>query len=301
MLKSINHAVTGILAICFVAASCTICRADNIADAARKIVESYKEAIVTVEMVNEISMSYESENEKRESRSSATGVIVDPSGLVVTSLTACNPEDSAADMPDDSGFGISSKVMDAKIWLADGRDVAMDVVLRDRDLDMLFLRPKTPPTTPFKNVDLTQNASAQLMDQTLLFSRLGQIANRSLDASLDRVGAVINKPRLSYVLTGISAYNLGCPVFTTDGKLLGITFVRKSVNRDVRESSMTARALPVTLPCSTVQNAATQALTAQPEKMAEPTTKKPATQPIHKPVKKPAVKPPVKTPAKPKK
>lgn len=300
MLKNCCHTILALMVICFTTAASSMCHADSIADTARKIADSYKEAIVTVEMINEVSMSYESESDKRESRSSATGVIVDPSGLVVTSLTACNPEDSAADLPDDSGFGITSKVMDAKIWLADGSEVSMDVVLRDRDLDMLFLRPKTSPATPFKCVDLTGNTSAQLMDQTLLFSRLGQIANRSLNTSLDRIGSVINKPRLSYILTGISAYNLGCPVFTADGKLLGITFVKKSVNRDVRETSVMARILPVTLPCSTIQNAATQALTAKPEKMAEPSVKKPAGT-FHKPVKKPVVKPPAKTPVKPKK
>lgn len=292
-----NKIIVGLLTAVLAIGFCSALRADEIADNARKIVEANKDAIVTIEMVIEMKMSYENQSDKRESKSSGTGVVVDPSGLVVASLTALNPADR--DMSADSSMEVSTRIMDAKLRMSDGTEVPMDVVLRDRDLDMLFLRPKKPAAQPFKCVNLTQTSAPQVLDTTLTMTRLGQIANRSISASMDRISAVVNKPRLCYVLGGLSGYSLGSPVFTMDGKLVGVTFVRTNPSKD--DDSLTSRAdrvIPVTLPCSTIQNAATQAMTAKPEKMDEAPVK-PAVKPIEKPTQKPATKPVAKSPAKP--
>jgi len=295
--KIIAPLLTAILVIGF----CPTLRADEIAESARKIVEANKDAIVTIEMVVEMKMSYENQSEKRESKSSGTGVVVDPSGLVITSLTALNPGDR--DMGEDSSMQVSTRIMDAKLRMPDGTEVPMDVVLRDRDLDMLFLRPKKPADQPFKCVSLAKSSAPQVLDTTLTLTRLGQIANRSISASMDRVSAVVNKPRLCYVLSGISGYSLGSPVFTLDGNLVGITFVRSNPSKD--DDSLTSRSdrmIPVTLPCSIIQSAAAQAMTAKPEKLGEEPIKppvKPAVKPTEKPTEKPGTKPPAKPATKP--
>jgi S1-C subfamily serine protease len=235
--------------------------------------------------------------DKRETKSQSTGVIIDPLGLVITSLAASNPvEMTERLMGDDSSMQMTSKVIDAKIRLSDNTEVPVDVVLRDRDLDMVFLRPKKAPDQPFKYIDLSQSAAPQLMDQTLTFARLGQIANRSISISLNRISAIVTKPRLCYVVSSID--NLGCPAFTTDGKIVGIALLRTSPGHDDSSgSSIYDKMLPVILPSAAIQTAAAQAKTAAPEKAVEAPAKTDV-KPAVKSVVKPPVKKPSKTPAK---
>ncbi|MCX6344538.1 MAG: serine protease [Armatimonadetes bacterium] len=293
MSKNRKSYIIALMAAVLAAGCCAISRADEVAESSRKIYEANKDAIVTVEMVIEMSM----DSDKRETKSNSTGVIIDPSGLVITSLAESNPGDmSERLMGGDSSMQMTSKVIDAKIRLSDNTEVPVDIVLRDRDLDMVFLRPKKAADQPFKYIDLSQSAAPLLMDQTLTFSRLGQIANRSISISLNRVSAIVTKPRLCYVVSNINS--LGCPSFTTDGKIVGITLLRTSAGRDDSSgSSIYDKMLPVILPCATIQNAAAQAKTASPEKAVEAPAKT-AVKPAIKPVVKPPVKKPSKTPAK---
>ena len=182
---------------------------------------------------------------------------------------------------------VQSSVVDAKIRTNDGTDIPVDVVLRDRDLDLVFLRPKKAPETPMKFVDLSQAASPQAMDEVVVLWRLGQVANRVLAADLTRVQAVVTKPRLCYA---VEARRLGCPVFSVDGKPVGAIVLRVSPGGGGRGGGMYGgmdEIVTVVLPCSTVLKAAQQAKEAKPEK---PAASAPA---------KPTAKPPAKAPAKP--
>ena len=95
------------------------------------------------------------------------------SGLVVASLSEIDPTKMLSDlMPTDDAAKISSEVVDVKIRTDDGTEIAADVVLRDRDLDLAFIRPKKAPETPMKFVDLSQAAAPQVADGLVLLSRV---------------------------------------------------------------------------------------------------------------------------------
>ena len=263
-----------------------------IAEDARKIAESNKNAVVTVSLVIETTASYEGESNKREGKMSATGTVIDPSGLVVTSLTAINPSDMFSQyMDEDEGYKVSTKVIDVKIRTADGTEIPADVVLRDRDLDLGFIKPKKAPDAPMSYVDLTQAGTPDMMDELVLLNRLGQVGSRALAGTVDRVQAVVTKPRTFYVLSS-SVSGMGYPAFVADGKPAGILTMRLSQNMDDNEGSLGGmdKVLAVVLPCSTVQKAAEQAKTAKPikEESPKPAEAKPAAKPN---APKPALKP----------
>ena len=44
-----------------------------------------------------------------------------------------------------------------KILLDDGTEVPAEIVLRDKDLDLAFIRPKAKPASPMTSVDLTKS------------------------------------------------------------------------------------------------------------------------------------------------
>lgn len=228
---------------------------------ARKVVEANQEAVVTVEMVAEISMSFQGETNKQENRASVTATVLDSAGLTVASLAELDPSsfaDSAGD--NERGFSFSVEVKDLKIKMADGTEMAADIVLRDRDLDLAFVRPKKAPATPLKFVDLTQSASPQIMDQLVVMARLGKVASRSLAACIERIYSVVTKPRTFYVVNPYMHPGQGCPAFTLDGKAVGILVTRSSPER--LTSSSEGDHLAIVLPCATIQKAAEQAKSA---------------------------------------
>ena len=265
----------------------TACSADA-AEEARKIIEANRDAIVTVQLV--IETRYAGDSEKEEAKISATGTVVDPSGLVVAALSQVDPTSTRFGfMSDEESSKFKSNIVDAKIRTEDGTEIPADVVLRDRDLDLVFLRPKKAPETPMKFVDLAQSTQPQPMDEVIVLWRLGQVANRVLAGDVSRVQAVVTKPRLSYA---VDAPRLGCPVFSMDGKPVGTVVLRTW--RGARGGGMFAgmdEVATMVLPCSTVMKAAQQAKQAEPEK--------PAPEPLQQPEAKPTAKPPAKSPAKP--
>ncbi len=276
------------IAVAFTAVALSaVCWADAGEDA-RKIIEANKEAVVTVQLV--IEARYSGESEKDERKVSVTGTVVDPSGLVVAELSQMDPASIMSSlMPDEQGASrFQTSVVDAKIKTEDGTEIPVDVVLRDRDLDVVFLRPKKAPETAMKFVDLSQAGSPQAMDEVVVLWRLGQVANRVLAADVTRVQAVVTKPRLCYA---VEARRLGCPVFSVDGKPVGTVVLR--ISPGARGGGMYGsmdEVVAVVLPCSTVMKAAQQAKEAQPEKPEVPPPDKAPTKPAPKPPAKPAPK-----------
>jgi hypothetical protein len=267
------------------------------AEDARKIADAHKDAVVSVQLVIETVSSYEGESDKRESKASATGTVIDPSGLVVASLAETNPSEMMNRFMSEEQGGpkMSSRMVDVKIRLADGTEIPADVVLRDRDLDLTFIRPRKAPETPMAFLDLAQAGTADTLDDLLVLSRLGTVANRALGADIYRVRAVVTKPRTFYALMVNYQMNLGGPAFTMDGKAAGILLLRASQisSRDsMSYSSMDDMMMPVVLPCSTIAPIAEQAKKAAPIKEAVKPEQpaKPATPAVKPAPKKPATK-----------
>jgi S1-C subfamily serine protease len=169
---------------------------------------------------------------------------------------------------DDSKSVVNSELSDIKLLREDGSEVPADIVLRDKDLDLAFIRPKTRPSTPMAALDLGQAGTAQILDQVISLNRLGEAAGRSYAASVERVSAIARKPRLFYLPSGESSVTMGAPVFTADGKVLGI-FVMRSINRKSSFmdmlSSRSDALTPIILPGTDILKAARQAPEAKPD------------------------------------
>ncbi|HOF39007.1 MAG TPA: serine protease [Candidatus Hydrogenedentes bacterium] len=208
-------------------------QADTLADAARAVVEVNKQAVVTIKLVVENRYSMEgSGSQSEESTSEITGTVIDPSGLTVVSLFTTDPTSASRNMMDmgleEMGFKIETEIKRAGILAADGKEIPAEVVLRDKDLDLAFLRPKQPPEKPFAALELAQAGSLSQLDPIVVISRLGRVANRTHGAVLDRIEAVVDKPRTFYVPMGgaLNISSLGAPVFTLEGDVVGILVLR---------------------------------------------------------------------------
>jgi hypothetical protein len=122
--------------------------------------------------------------------------------------------------------------------------------LRDKDLDLAFIRPKTKPASPMTAVDLSKFAPAQLLDEVITLNRLNSAAGRAYAASVERISAVVQKPRTFYIPDStMTSTTLGSPAFALDGKVVGLVVMRAvnskggSGSRNYREN-MTSIILP---------------------------------------------------------
>src|SRR5262245_9742592 len=179
--------------------------ADDLAEKGRAIFNSNQHAVVTVQLVLKSKVSFAGRGaEANESRLDVTGSVVDPSGLTVLALSATDPgqlyQNLMAGMADDENrFKMETELSDVKILLSDGGEIPAEIVLRDKDLDLAFIRPKAKPAAPMVALDLANAGKAQILDQVITLNRLGSAAGRSYSASVERISAVVQKPRLYYI------------------------------------------------------------------------------------------------------
>jgi hypothetical protein len=219
----------GLLCVAFIA------KGDELAEKGRAILSKNQHAVVTVQLVLKSKFSVPGMGgQSSESRTDVTGTIIDPSGLTVLSLSATDPGQVIQNMmggmsEEDMKFKMETELSDVKMLLEDGTEIAAQVVLRDKDLDLAFIRPKSRLAAPGSALDLSQGGKAEVLDQVIALNRLGNAAGRAYAASVERISAVVQRPRLFYVPdSAMTTTTLGSPAFTLDGKPLGI-FVMRSL------------------------------------------------------------------------
>jgi hypothetical protein len=269
-------------------------QADDAAKSGREILAKCQNAVVTVKLAIKQSVSMGGRDQKSDSKTETTGTIIDPSGLTVVSLATTDPSGAMKDAyvramsargGDTSGLKFESELSDVKIVLADGTEIAADVVLRDKDLDLAYVRPSDKPAKPLPFVDLARDAKPQILDEVIIVNRLNKAANRVPAISVGRIEAVVDKPRTFYVLGGAMwGYALGAPVFALDGKLVGVLFLRSAKTQTDQTSGFMFSNLsqwgmmPIVLPASDIVEGVKQALEAKipaPEEKPATEEKKP--------------------------
>ncbi|MBT3198733.1 MAG: hypothetical protein HN350_02355 [Phycisphaerales bacterium] len=249
-----------------------LAEADPVADAARDIMKSYEKAIVHVEAVVKITATGGGPMKipEQEQKVKVLGTIIDPSGLTVVPLL--DPTKALGAMKINAGgqaitLKFKGEVREVKFRLADGTETPARLVMTDDDLSLAFVAPEKPfdkkTLAKIAHVDLAKAApKPSMLDKIITLGRFGKTLNHTLNVKLGRVGAIVTKPRTFYVGAG----SLGSPVFTVDGKLLGICTRRttKGATRSVGMMSMlggkgVSAGVPVILPAADVKEIADQA------------------------------------------
>jgi S1-C subfamily serine protease len=235
-------------------------QASELAEKGREIFKQNQQSVVTVQVV--LKVSYSGAAKTSETRQEITGTVVDPSGLTVVALSAVDPSEMYQRMmaEQSSQYKLEVEVTDLKILQADGTELSAEIVLRDKDLDLAFIRPKAKLASPMAALDLSKSAPVQMLDEIVTLNRLNSAAGRAYAASIERISAVIQKPRTFYIPdSSMTSTTLGSPAFALDGKLVGV-FVMRAVNakggasRNFRENMTT-----IILPAEDVLKGAKQA------------------------------------------
>lgn len=226
--------------------------ADEDAIAGREILKNNMAAVVTVQMVVKMSFSAAGGNtNEQESKEEATGTIIRPDGLTVLALSSTDPSSISKTLMGggDSNFKMDTQVSDIKLLLHDNTEIPAEVVIRDVELDLAFIRPLTKPAAPLAFVDMEANqATVELLDRVVTLNRLGRVANRVFSASFEYIDAVVEKPRTYYIPgNDPTSTSQGSPVFRLDGKVVGL-FVLRAISSDAGAGGRRNNVMPIVLP-----------------------------------------------------
>jgi hypothetical protein len=220
-----------IVAILMVASSGST---EDLKEAARAIAAKFQKAIITVKIVAKVRTFRGEEDNQMELR----GTVIDPSGLTVVSAISADPAEmiktlvssmSQRQMP--AGAKFESEITSVMMILDDGTEVEGEVVLKDADLDLAFIRPKKKSAS-FDFVPLKPRGKfLDLLDDVIVINRLDRSQNRAIALNIGSIQAVVKGPRPYYISTQqVSASSVGCVAFASDGGTAGIFVTQRKQN-----------------------------------------------------------------------
>jgi len=220
----------------------------TVSAAAKKIFTDNQDSVVSITAVSKISIIAEGANvPEKEMKAEVIGTLVDSSGLVVTVLSQLDPTRSinAQSVRGPKGDMIkldaSVTLKEIKVIMPDGTEIPAEIVLKDADLDLAFIRIKADSKeakgVTFHAVDLKNSATGSVMDETVTITRMDTLFSRVPNVYPGYINMITKKPRTFLRATGATG---GCPTFLTDGKLLGITTTRYTKGKDAQAAILPA-------------------------------------------------------------
>jgi hypothetical protein len=241
-------------------------RADPIADEGRKLIAKHQTSVLTVEIQLRQSLTMGTQEQKGETKVTTFGSLLDTTGLLAISLSTIDPSNlQKAGNPNARNLHITSEVADAKILLADSTEIPVEVIYRDNDLDLAFIRTKQPLPGNLTPFDLTKPSKPAVLDEAYVLWRLGAIAKRTLAIQTGRILACVDKPRPYYLYEHANWQNtLGSPVLALDGKLIGLILMRYDTGTGASRG-----ALPIIIPVDDIRESVAQAREAMKKKAAD--------------------------------
>ena len=120
---------------------------------ARDVVKKRGDAVIMVLATIKLRINIGGREQSTDQATQANATILDSTGLTVLSLSSLQPDDMMSRslsqrVAAGTKVDVTSEPSDIRMHLADGREIAAKLVLRDEDLDLAFIRPTTPPEKP---------------------------------------------------------------------------------------------------------------------------------------------------------
>lgn len=193
-----------------------------------KLLKEKTSAIVTVKFTLKVNMGGMFGGGEQENESEVNGVMIDAKGLVLCSNTQLSGFiGMMRQFMGEMGGNITATPTDLKILVGDdteGRDA--EIVARDTELDLAWVRMKEPGDQKYAHVDFSQSAVPKVGQQVYVLRRMGKYFARCAVAADGRIAGTTAKPRDLYVPAGNVGAAYGLPVFLADGNPVGVVVMQ---------------------------------------------------------------------------
>ena len=247
--------------------------ADVSPETARAILAANQEALIVVHGVlkTEVFVNRAKRGEERETRVSASGFVVDSSGLAIVSRLLLNPVGSMSRKPvrlEQGGQSMEiemrTRLENLRVRLNSGKEFPARVSLDDPDLALILLAPEPAngaSTGPFKAVSLDEIATAVPFTQYLIVDQGEASFRNGVVLAAGRISGVIEKPSPLYFQDlGRPWHFVSAPFFDLSGKLLGMGLVHTVPPQDPIAGNWDTVPTPAILPSVQIREAVRRAL-----------------------------------------
>lgn len=239
--------------------------------AARDVATRHADAVITVMGTLKARMSRGGRDQPAPDQAvQASATVLDSQGLTVVALSAIDPGSLLGKNPAFAAAKVSieTELTDVKLRLADATELPAKIVLRDSDLDLMFIRPASPPSKPLACVD-SASPTFNVVDPIVAVQRLQELTGWGTATTLGSVEAVVDKPRRFYLVAlPTTSGALGASIFDVKGRFAGVVTLRPSA--DSRHNALNGMQggmlqalgmVPVVLPAADIREIAKQAST----------------------------------------
>ena len=211
---------------------------------ANSIIEQHQDAIVEVRVVHKMTIRLIDGPEElaemiaqqpaETSDQEAPGVMIHPSGLVAVAGVMLDPtmlisEVSASTPLGELRIGLQGQLSEARILMADGREIPADVVMRDPETGLMFLKPSDQTEAGFPAVIPDPSGGhAAAFTRILALGRMSADFGREPAVILARTtGKIESRRNLDRLATNDSGI-IGLPLFDANKAFLGFATVPAS-------------------------------------------------------------------------
>jgi hypothetical protein len=200
------------------------------ADAARAVLAAQAPNVVTVRITAKVRISAaDAGSTDVDMAVEATGLLLDPKGLIVCSLSATDPqkfyEQYLEEEEEADEYSMSTEIVKISIMFEGGGEEEADAGLRDTDLDLAYFTLKS--AAPKGSAVRPAKAAPRPFDSLVVLRRLGDVSGRVCAGALLPVQALVERPRRFYVVSNDITVGLGEPVFDLNGGCVGVVTLRR--------------------------------------------------------------------------
>jgi hypothetical protein len=205
----------------------------------RKVLAEKGPALVTVKFLLKANMGPMMGGE-HEQETEVTGVMIDAKGLALCSNTQLGGFVAMMKRMMGPMMGEASAApTDLKVLVGDDTEgKEAELLARDTELDLAWVRIKEPGDKPYEFVDLSKGVTPEVGTAVIVLRRMGKYFARAAVASDAHIGGIVSKPRNLYVPTMGAAGAMGVPVFTAEGQFVGLTILQVPENGDAEPNPM---------------------------------------------------------------
>ena len=188
---------------------------------AREILAKYGDAVVTLAIVTEATLTITDQPSRSEEVSiEVPGAVVTSDGWVVSTSFSMQPHVPATER-NGVKINVTYETKEVRIIWGDGEESPAEIVFKDEDLDLSILKPKDAKDgAAIVNFDdAAVDLKPELLDEVVVLTRQDESIDRLPRVETGRIASLIDRPR-RLVVADVS--EPGAPAFHESGRVLGL-------------------------------------------------------------------------------